>query len=85
MGGCFKEAHLASVASLQSSVILLSVMAAAQVLRVPRSDSEGDFVLVNVSSNGSKPLDLKIEATEGESPYITTSVSLASLSHRLID
>ncbi|MDI1487828.1 MAG: hypothetical protein OHK93_007101 [Ramalina farinacea] len=47
-------------------------MAAAQVLRVPRIDSEGDFVLVNVSSNGSKPLDLKIEATEGESPYITT-------------
>lgn len=43
------------------------------ILRVPRSDSEGDFVLVNVTSNGKSALDLKLLATEGESPYITTS------------
>lgn len=48
-------------------------MASEHILRVPRSDSEGDFVLVNVAANGSSPLDLKLLATEGESPYITTS------------
>lgn len=48
-------------------------MATEHILRVPRSDSEGDFVLVNVSSNGKSPLDLKLLATEGESPYVTTS------------
>ncbi|KAG8526215.1 uncharacterized protein KY384_000208 [Bacidia gigantensis] len=39
------------------------------VLRVPRSDSEGNFVLVSVKANGPAPLDLTIQATEGESPY----------------
>lgn len=47
------------------------------ILRVPRSDSEGDFVLINVASNGKSPLDLKLLATEGECPYITTSESIA--------
>ena len=47
------------------------------VLRIPRSDSEGDYILVNVASTGPKPLDLRILATEGESPYATTSESYA--------
>jgi hypothetical protein len=45
-------------------------MVSENILRVPRSDSEGDFVLVNVSSNGPSPLDLKLLATEGFNPYI---------------
>lgn len=49
------------------------IMASEHVLRVPRSDNEGEFVVVNVSSNGNSPLDLKLLATEGESPYVTTS------------
>lgn len=48
-------------------------MASEHILRVPRSDGEGDFVLVNVASNGDHPLDVKILATEGENPYGTTS------------
>ena len=48
-------------------------MASEHILRIARSDSEGDFVLVNISSNGDRPLDVKLLATEGESPYITTS------------
>ena len=43
------------------------------VLRIPCIDKTADFVLVNVSKNGRNPLDLKIEATEGENPYMTTS------------
>ena len=43
------------------------------VLRIPRSDVDGDFVLVNVVSNGSAVLDLKLVATEGTSPFMTTS------------
>lgn len=45
-------------------------MASEKILRIARSDSEGDYVLVNVSSNGASPVDLKLLATEGESPYI---------------
>ncbi|KAL9104458.1 MAG: hypothetical protein Q9163_000610 [Psora crenata] len=45
--------------------------AAEHVLRIPRSDSEDQYVLVNTSSNGPKPLDIKILATEGENPYAT--------------
>lgn len=43
------------------------------ILYLPRSDSEGEYVLVNVSSGGPSPLDLKLLATEGESPYMATS------------
>ena len=58
------------------SCFLLYSMAftsAEHVLCIPRSDSDGEHILVNVSSSGPKPLDLKIEATEGESPYVATS------------
>ena len=46
------------------------------VLRIPLSSNVGDFVLVNVSTNGPNPLDLKVEATEGENPYVGTSEQL---------
>lgn len=55
------------------------VMASEHVLRIPRGDSERDFVLVNVSSKGRSPLHLKLLATEGENPYETTSQYGASL------
>ncbi|KAI9873808.1 MAG: hypothetical protein M1830_010587 [Pleopsidium flavum] len=40
------------------------------ILRLSRSDSLGDYVLVHVSTNGASPLDLKLIATEGEAPYV---------------
>lgn len=44
------------------------------ILRVPLSDaSEDAYVLINASSNGPSPLDLKLLATEGTAPYIATS------------
>ena len=43
------------------------------VLQIPRSDSDRDVVLVNVVSNGPAVLDLKLVATEGTSPFTTTS------------
>ena len=48
-------------------------MATEHILHVSRSDSDGEHVLVNVSSTGSSALDLKLLATEGESPYIAKS------------
>ena len=46
-------------------------MASDHVLRISRSDNEGEYVLVNVTSSaGSPALDLRLLATEGESPYI---------------
>lgn len=45
-------------------------MSEENVLRIPRSDSPGDYVLVNVVSQRSTPLDLKLIATEGEAPYV---------------
>lgn len=40
------------------------------ILRIPRSDSEGDYVLIQVKSRSSSALDLKFVATEGEAPYV---------------
>ncbi|KAJ5317277.1 hypothetical protein N7508_001785 [Penicillium antarcticum] len=42
-----------------------------RVLRLPRSDKTGAFVLIHVSRNGSAPLDITLTATEGELPYIS--------------
>ncbi|KAJ5794435.1 hypothetical protein N7457_001034 [Penicillium paradoxum] len=42
-----------------------------RVLRFPRSDEIGAFVLVHVSRTSPAPLDLTLTATEGESPYIS--------------
>ncbi|OJD15157.1 hypothetical protein AJ78_04582 [Emergomyces pasteurianus Ep9510] len=44
-------------------------MAKETILRIQRSDSPGDFVLVKVARSGSSELDLKLIATEGEAPY----------------
>ncbi|EEQ91951.1 hypothetical protein RJZ56_006201 [Blastomyces dermatitidis] len=44
-------------------------MAKETILRIPRSDSPGDFILVKVTRPGSSELDLKLVATEGEAPY----------------
>ena len=51
----------------------MSSQAQEYVLRVRRSDEDGEYVLANVSSNGPKLLDLKIRATEGENPYSASS------------
>ena len=37
-----------------------------QILRIPRKDSNDDFVLVNTASDRLAPLDLSMLATEGE-------------------
>lgn len=49
-------------------------MAAAQVLRIKRTDtgSNDDFVLINVSSNGSQTLDLKLLGTDNEAKFVAT-------------
>ena len=48
-------------------------MATEHILHLLRSDSDKEYVLVNVSSGGPSPLDLKLLATEGEYPYTATS------------
>jgi hypothetical protein len=48
-----------------------------RVLRFPRSDEAGAFVLIHVSQNSSAPFDLTLTATEGESPYISLCGSLS--------
>ncbi|KAL9002347.1 MAG: hypothetical protein Q9188_004720 [Gyalolechia gomerana] len=45
-------------------------MASEHVLRLPRTDSPGDYILLNTSSHGSNPLDLRLLATEGTEPYV---------------
>ena len=42
------------------------------VLKVPlnKKTVDQDYVLVNVIPNGKAALDLKLEATEGVSPYV---------------
>ncbi|KAH0265062.1 hypothetical protein KCU91_g11660, partial [Aureobasidium melanogenum] len=43
-----------------------------KVLRLPRTDVANDFVLVNVEPYGSDPLDLKLVATDGQSPFVAS-------------
>lgn len=47
-------------------------MASSKILRVPRTDSGEDdaYILGEVTSLGSKPLNVKLVATEGEEPYV---------------
>ncbi|KAI5466925.1 hypothetical protein BGZ63DRAFT_11970 [Mariannaea sp. PMI_226] len=47
-------------------------MASARVLRLTRSDDTSEFVLLQVTHKGSRPLDLKLVGTEGEAPYVTS-------------
>ena len=45
-------------------------MAEEKIIHVPRSDVDGQFVLLRVMRRGvDGTLNLKIEATEGETPY----------------
>ncbi|KAM3513700.1 hypothetical protein MY11210_002609 [Beauveria gryllotalpidicola] len=45
-------------------------MVTSRVLKVPQSDNNKEFVLLQASSSGKKPLDLKLIGTEGEAPYV---------------
>ena len=42
-----------------------------KVLRLPRTDVDNDFVLVNIEQSGSDPLDLKLVGTDAISPFVT--------------
>lgn len=44
-------------------------MASGHVLRFPRSDSEGAFVIVQATPTRSKALDVKLVGTDGVEPY----------------
>jgi len=42
-----------------------------RVLRVRRTDADADsFVLLNVTTAGTRPLDLKVVGTDGEDVYV---------------
>ncbi|EOO04288.1 putative mitotic apparatus protein p62-like protein [Phaeoacremonium minimum UCRPA7] len=45
-------------------------MAATYMLRFPRSDAQGEYVLVQAASNGSRPLDLTLVGTDGAEPFV---------------
>ncbi|MCJ1399163.1 hypothetical protein MMC11_002365 [Xylographa trunciseda] len=47
-------------------------MTSDHMLRIPRIDIQGEYVLINVSTNGPAVLDLKLIGTEGTSPYFVT-------------
>lgn len=50
----------------------MSSLSDPKVLRLPRTDVANDFVLVNVEPSGSDPLDLKLVATDGQSPFVAS-------------
>jgi hypothetical protein len=50
-------------------------MAPAYVLRVPRTDEEGAFVLIHTTQVRTKALDMKLVGTDGSYPYTNTSQS----------
>ncbi|KAM3442677.1 hypothetical protein NHJ13734_002245 [Beauveria thailandica] len=45
-------------------------MVTSRVLKVPQSDNDKEFVLLQALSSGKRPLDLKLIGTEGEAPYV---------------
>ncbi|TQV97607.1 mitotic apparatus protein p62 [Cordyceps javanica] len=45
-------------------------MTTSRVLKIPQNDNDKEFVLLQASSSGKKPLDLKLVGTEGEAPYV---------------
>ena len=46
-----------------------------RVLKFNRSDDESTYVLVNVIHKGPKPLDIKIQATEGYAEFASSRES----------
>ncbi|VBB83804.1 Putative protein of unknown function [Podospora comata] len=45
-------------------------MATPHIIRIPRTDQEGAYVLGQVTPSGSKPLNVKFVATDGYAPFI---------------
>ncbi|KAK0670056.1 hypothetical protein QBC41DRAFT_99023 [Cercophora samala] len=45
-------------------------MAASHIIRIPRTDQEGAYVLGQVTPSGSKPLNVKFVATDGYAPFV---------------
>lgn len=52
-------------------------MAPANVLRFPRSDSEGGFVVIQATPTRSNALDVKLVGTDGVEPYAVSCESNA--------
>ena len=48
-------------------------MATEHILKVPRSEDEGNFILLNIKSNGNKPLDIAFLATDGDNAWASSS------------
>ncbi|KAH8888379.1 hypothetical protein GQ53DRAFT_264429 [Thozetella sp. PMI_491] len=46
-------------------------MASLSILRIPTEDGDERFILAQVASTGSRTLDVKLVATEGQAPYTT--------------
>ncbi|KXH48157.1 hypothetical protein CSIM01_08709 [Colletotrichum simmondsii] len=57
-------------------------MASGHVLRFPRSDSEGAFVIVQATPTRSKALDVKLVGTDGVEPYAVSPNGRVSLAVR---
>lgn len=51
------------------------------VLRVPRTDDDDAYVLVQVTSKGTKGLDFDLAATDGSYPYVASRKSTALRQH----
>jgi hypothetical protein len=54
-----------------------------RVLKFDRSDDESTYVLVNVVHKGPKPLDIKVQATEGYAEYASSRESTRLRSLRI--
>ena len=48
-------------------------MAAEHVLKVSQGEAEGNFIIINLKSNGPRPLDLALLATDGDSAWESSS------------
>lgn len=60
--------HLNTLVFLNTGFKL--TMATSRVLKIPQSDNDKEFVLLQATASGKKPLDLKLIGTEGEAPYM---------------
>ena len=48
-------------------------MANEHILKVPRSEDEGNYIMLNIKSNGNKPLDMALLATDGDTAWASNS------------
>ncbi|KAK8146780.1 hypothetical protein G3M48_002589 [Beauveria asiatica] len=51
-------------------------MVTSGVLKVPQSDHDKEFVLLQALSSGKRPLDLKLIGTEGEAPEASITITI---------